>query len=143
MVSSDSRVRPNVADVAAKVIDGEAIIMNLSNGLYYSTDRVGAAIWELAARGYSLDEMTTVLVDRYGIDRQTAAADVRRLVGELLEENLVTVAQAGPDHRAALPELGTGLAYESPVLSKYMDMADLLALDPPMPDPGHGTAGSA
>jgi hypothetical protein len=135
-ISAASRVTPNVAEVAAKVIDGEAIIMNLSTGLYYSMDNVGATIWELAARGYSVADVADVIVDRYSIDRQRAADDVQRLVGELLEEKLVTVAEREPDTGAVLPAAATPLIYEPPVLKKYADMADLLALDPPMPDLG-------
>jgi Coenzyme PQQ synthesis protein D (PqqD) len=137
-VSAQSRVKPNVAEVAAKVIDGEAIIMNLSTGFYYSTDKVGAVIWELTGRGYSLNAIADVIVDRYGIDRERAGEDVQRLVAELLEENLVTVAEREFDDGAALPEPGEPVAYEPPVLLKHMDMTDMLALDPPMPDLGGG-----
>ena len=134
MLSGESRVTPNVAEVAGKVIDGEAIIMNLANGLYYSMDHVGAVVWELVAQGYSLREMAKVLADRYDVDAERAAADVYCLVRELLDENLVVVAQADRDHAAVSPALGEGGPYATPVLRKYTDMADLLALDPPMPN---------
>ena len=34
--------RPREEEIASKVIDGEAIIINLANGVYYSMDKVGA-----------------------------------------------------------------------------------------------------
>lgn len=134
MLSAESRVDPNVAEVAAKVIDGEAIIMNLSSGLYYSMDNVGAAIWELIARRYSLREVADVIADRYRVDRERAAGDVRRLVQELLDEHLVTVATSDRERVAVLPPPGAPPPYEPPRLQKYTDMADMLALDPPMPN---------
>jgi len=133
MLALDTRVCPNVADVAAKVIDGEAIIMNLSNGLYFSMDQVGAVIWELLEAGHSLEEMAEALEHRFNVDRDRATGDVTRLVSELLAENLVEVNVEGrpKDQR---PDGAAGHAeYVSPVLNKYSDMADLLALDPPMP----------
>lgn len=135
MVESKTRVRPNTGDVAAKVIDGEAIIMNLANGLYYSMDEVGSAIWEMVEQARSVDEMAGALEARYAVDRATTDADVARLVGELLDEGLVVVTDedgGGPAADAA----PTGKAYASPTLNRYDDMADLLALDPPMPGLG-------
>jgi len=64
MLAADTRFRPNTAEVAAKVIDGEAIIMNLSNGLYFSLAESGAELWELLECGYSIEESAKVLGDR-------------------------------------------------------------------------------
>ncbi|MGD2124293.1 MAG: PqqD family protein [Gemmatimonadota bacterium] len=136
MLAPDTRLQPNAAEVAAKVIDGEAIIMNLANGLYFSMDNVGAAIWEFIEAGQSLEIMGRTLSDRYGVDQETAMSDVSRLAGELLEENLVLMA---PENLPVPPMpngVGSEGQYSSPVLNKYSDMADLLALDPPMPDLG-------
>lgn len=134
MLSAESRVDPNVAEVAAKVIDGEAIIMNLSSGLYYSMDNVGAAIWELIARRYSVREVTDVIADRYRVDRERAAGDVQRLVQELLDEHLVVPTTLDRETVAAPPPSASPPPYEPPRLQKYTDMADMLALDPPMPN---------
>jgi hypothetical protein len=134
MLSAESRVDPNVAEVAAKVIDGEAIIMNLSSGLYYSMDNVGAAVWELIARRYSLREVADVIADRYRVDRERAAGDVQRLVQELLDEHLVTMATSDRERVAVLLPPVPPPPYEPPRLQKYTDMADMLALDPPMPN---------
>ena len=38
-------VRANPDEVAAKVVQGEAIIINLATGVYYSMTGVGAAAW--------------------------------------------------------------------------------------------------
>lgn len=136
MLAADTRFRSNTAEVAAKVIDGEAIIMNLSNGLYFSLADSGAVLWELLECGYSLDEMAQVLSDHYGADRSVVLEDTDRLVGELLEEGLVYVDEAGRKEKEASVTAEAPSAYAAPVLNKYSDMADLLALDPPMPNLG-------
>jgi len=41
MLKPESSLRPNEEEVASKVMDGEAILINLSNGIYYSMDKVG------------------------------------------------------------------------------------------------------
>ena len=51
MPGLQSRLKPNEEEVAAKVLDGEAILINLSNGAYYSTDKRGAFIWSWSRPG--------------------------------------------------------------------------------------------
>lgn len=132
MSVSDTRYKPNDAECAAKVIDGEAVIINLLNGTYYSLDKAGGTIWELVAEGHSVDEVVTGVAARYAVDEQRARADVERLVNELVSERIIVVASgAVPPHAAAQPS--SKVAYDEPSLTTYRDMADLLALDPPMP----------
>lgn len=123
---------PNSEEVASEVLDGEAVLINLSNGMYYSIDGVGGRIWELIEKGQSLAGVVRDIAARYDIDEKTADADVKKFVEELVAENLVvptgeTTAESGdppPDSRQA---------YTAPELNIFRDMGDLLALDPPMP----------
>ncbi len=136
MIESNCRLRPNGADVAAKVIDGEAIIMNLANGLYFSMDEVGSAVWEMVESGMALDHMAEALQARYEVSAETARADVGRLAEQLVEEGLVIVSDdAGQTGPSPEPVESAG-PYATPTLTRYDDMADLLALDPPMPGLG-------
>jgi hypothetical protein len=130
MLPLSIRLRPNEGQVAARVMDGEAIMINLSNGMYYSMDGVGGLIWEMIERRHSLDEMAV----QYDVLPEQVRADVQRVVEELLQEDLVQAA----DDRA--PSVGSERdppqersAYEAPQLVTYRDMGDLLALDPPTP----------
>jgi hypothetical protein len=134
MLTSQSRLRPNEQEVAAKVIDGEAIIINLANGIYYSMDKVGGLIWEMLAETHSLEEVTTALTARYDVSSEQAQADVERLAAELLQENLLLIANDGGGiEKIAEQESQQKLPYEAPILNTYRDMGDLLALDPPTP----------
>jgi hypothetical protein len=134
MLALYDHLQPRENDVAAKVMDGEAIIINLANGVYYSMDKVGGLIWELVERKYSLEEMITATVAQYDVTRGQAQADIEELIDELLRESLVTVSEDGPksDGKRELMQQ-TRLPYETPRLNTYRDMGDLLALDPPVP----------
>jgi hypothetical protein len=121
-------------DVAAKVVDGEAIILNLANGMYYSTDGVGADIWRVLARTPTTEEIVEAIAARYAVPHSDARADIERLVDELLQENLLIRVPAGGPRALADEVLPAAAAYQMPVLNSYRDMGDLLALDPPMPD---------
>lgn len=67
MVTSQNRLSPNEKEVAAKVIDGEAILINLSNGIYYSLDGVGAFVWERIEKGYSMEEIIAAVSTCYNV----------------------------------------------------------------------------
>ena len=122
-------------EIAAKVIDDEAIIINLANGVYYSMDNAAGLVWQMLERGHSLKEVITSVIARYDIPAEQARADVTRLVEELVQENVVVVSS-----RVEPPEAKNGteqeprLPYERPKLNIYRDMGDLLALDPPTPE---------
>lgn len=134
MLTPGSRLQANEAEVAAKVFDGEAIMINLSNGMYYSMDQVGASIWAMLADGHSLGEVAEAIGRSYDVADAQARADVERIAAELLAEDLVRVsdrAAPAPIRGPARPEK---LPYEPPQLNTYRDMGDLLALDPPMPN---------
>ncbi len=134
MLTLQNRLRPNEKEVAAKVLDGEAVIINLSNGIYYSMDKVGGFIWEMIAGGHSLGETVAAIIAHYDVSPQQAQADVERLAAELIQENLVIVADHSPQaFKSQDTPPQERLPYESPTLNVYRDMGDLLALDPPMP----------
>jgi hypothetical protein len=137
MLSGDARFRPNVEEVAADILDGEAIMINLSTGMYYSMDPAGTAVWSLLAAGRSVEEIGTALTRRFDVAREQADADVRLLLAKLVEENLVRPADrepsgsADPDTREPAGE--PKRPYTAPQLEIYRDVGHLVALDPPMP----------
>jgi len=134
MFTLNDRLRARDEEVAAKVIDGEAILINLSNGIYYSLDKVGGLIWGMVEERNTIGDIVMAVVGCYDVSREQAEADVLRLVDELFNEDLVALAEdaaASPSNRTQVE--GEGLDYDCPKLNVYRDMGDLLALDPPMP----------
>jgi len=134
MMTPHDLLRPNEAEVAAKVLEGEAIIINLSNGTYYSMDKVGGLVWEMIEHGQDLEATVAAITTRYEVSPEQAQADVQRLAGELMQENLVIMSDKPPVPGERQESVdGQRLPYEPPKLNIYRDMSDLLALDPPMP----------
>lgn len=134
MLDLHDRLRRKDEEVVAKVMDGEAIIINLSNGIYYSLDNVGAAIWDMIEGGWRLDEIVTAIASRYDVAGPRAEHDVLRLVTELLGEDVVVIAEPnGASSHQPAASVAQKLPYASPELHAYRDMEDLLALDPPTP----------
>lgn len=134
MLSPATRLRIQTNQVAAKVLDGEAIIINLSNGVYYSLAGVGGEVWTMIEAEQSLEQMTGSLSERYRFSCTTIGADLQSLAQQLLDENLVVTVSGEPSNTTTptLPAPVEG-SYVRPELQIYHDMSELLALDPPLP----------
>ena len=131
MLNDKTCFTPNEGEVAAKLMDGEAVLINITTGMYHSTDGVGGTVWELIEGGHCLGQIVEGICARYDVPTDQAHTDVQGLVQQLVNENLVLT---GDDTAPALPAFdGTKQPYTSPVLNSYKDMSELLALDPPMP----------
>lgn len=126
------RYRINHPAVIAEVIDGEAIIVNLDSGAYYSLRNSASAIWELFAQQLTAAEVSATMTARYAGSPAVIEAGVKTLLDELVAEQLL--APAADAQPTPLPQPANGHAahppFEPPLLEKFTDMADLLLLDP-------------
>lgn len=127
--------RVNSPQVTHETIDGEAVILNLDTGSYYSVNQAGATIWRLLDAGASLRRIVQTLTASYTGDPQEIETGVYALVEKLEQERLITAnngtgeptleeADTAARHNGELPR------FEFPNLHKYTDMEDLLLLDP-------------
>lgn len=134
MVEAHGPLAPNGDEVVAKIIDGELIVIRLSDGTYYSMDNVGAQVWTLIEAHREMPAIIETIATWYGVSPATVADDLGKLVQSLLEERLVAVGAEGVGGLPA-PDRPPSplLPYETPRLNTYRDMGNLLALDPPTP----------
>jgi hypothetical protein len=132
-VGSSESLRVNAPQVVGEVIDGEAVIVNLERGTYYSLNGPGGLVWSCIERRLARSEIVAAVRLGYAGVPAEIEADVLRLLGELEAEGLAVPAEAsapaGPP--PAAPADGREPApYEPPALVRYDDMRDLLLLDP-------------
>ena len=120
--------------VIYEVIDGEAIIIQLELGNYYSLAGSGPEILELLGSGHSTDAICDVLSERHSVDRNEIDGAVANLIDQLVSERLLesngdSPPAAAARARAPVPAQGTE-GFRVPVLEKYTDMQDFLLVDP-------------
>ncbi len=129
---STQRFRVNTPTVTHETIDGEAVIINLDSGNYYSLVEVGAFIWGLVDKGASAGEVQNLVLQNY----QANAADVDRgvedLLAQLQQENLIVPVDGAAFDLGELPATNghEKQSFTVPLLHKYSDMQELLLLDP-------------
>jgi hypothetical protein len=126
------RYHVNPAKVVHETIEGEAILIHLESGFYYSLDGAGADVWGLLAESRPVGDVAVEVADRYEADPEAVDGEVRRLAAELAEEGLLEPAPNGlpPAARNGTNGGPPKVAFTPPVLSKYEDMQDFLLVDP-------------
>src|SRR5207244_13416235 len=95
------RFRLDAPNVIAETIEGEAIMINLGTGNYYSVRGSGADVCSMLDGGASSGEIVDALLRRYDGDRATVTAAVEKLLRALEAEQLV----ARTDHGIPPPSL--------------------------------------
>jgi hypothetical protein len=139
-LNDNQRLSSNDAEVTAQIIDGEAIIIRLSDGMYFSMNGAGSVAWGLIERRGSFGEIVASFLERYDAPAERIREDLSILAAELLRERLITESlEPGQSGSVAPLPVDARQPYEPPRLHQYQDMKDLLALDPPAP----GLAGVA
>ena len=79
------------AQVMARQVGDETVILDLGSGTYFGLDPVGARIWQLMGEGKTLGEICDTMVDEYDVTREALEHDVLELVERLLEQKLVSI----------------------------------------------------
>ena len=124
------RYRVNSPQVINETIDGEAIMINLATGAYYSLDRVGGDVWTALEQGAGLDDVVAFLQQKYEGPVDVMALGVQALLDQLAAEELIVPTD---EAAGAAPDAGTSdirTPFTAPRLDKFTDMQDLILLDP-------------
>ena len=121
--------RVNSPTVIEETIGDESVIINWSDGYYYSLDEVGAVIWTDIVQGYSVDDIVSQIEKQYQEDNENIELCVRALIAELEVEKLI-VPNDVDDGTVVVETSREPQPFTRPVLNKFSDMQDLLLLDP-------------
>ena len=124
----------NTPAVVSEIIDGEAVIMNLKSGDYYSTEGVGSLLWHGIERGQTYPQLLELVKTAFPAVPEDLVAAIDPFIDDLITHELI---RETPTESAGTPSDGLDLTqvnftgeFQTPVLNVYPDMKDLLVLDP-------------
>ncbi len=125
----DDVVEINQTNAVFEVMNGEAIVINMATGSYYSLDGTAGALWELLAKGPgSSTTLARALHQAYTGDPATIKAEIAKFLDEMKTEGLVLDSKEAAS--TADVDSDKPRPYVTPVLNKYTDLEALLLLDP-------------
>ena len=70
-------------------MDGEKVMLSITNGKYYNLGDIGGDIWELLERPILVKELVTTLLSKYEVDHAECEIQVIDFLQDLLKEGLV------------------------------------------------------
>ena len=126
------RFRTNAPAVASEIIDGEAVIMNLRSGAYFSTRGCGSLLWSWIEQGIPEEVLLRALRQSFPDADGRAETALDDFLAQLLKHELIREVPLQGPMPAPEPQLppANGAVFVPPVLEVYTDMEDLLLLDP-------------
>ncbi len=126
----DQAFEINAPDVVGEILDGEAIILHLKRGYFYSLEGSGALIWRGVEQMLPPAAIADALSSRFSIDIGEARDATRRLFEQLVSHELLRPAARAGEAAALSEVLKNDCRYAEPELKVFTDMQDLLLLDP-------------
>ena len=87
----ESRITLSGEQVSAE-LDGEAVVLNLREGVYFGLNPVGTRVWSLLKEGpKSVMELRQAILDEYDVAFQQCDEDLRSLLTSLDEHGLIVI----------------------------------------------------
>ena len=82
------------AEVMARQVGEETVILDLASGTYFGLNPVGARIWQLVSEGRALAEVCESMLDEYEVSREELERDLSGLLDTLTDKGLIKVESA-------------------------------------------------
>lgn len=89
-LSSESRVKLTPDQVSSE-LGAEVVILHVKNGMYYGLDNVGVVIWKKLRESARVADIVASVVTEFDVDAKQCEQDVLRILGEMVEAQLVAV----------------------------------------------------
>jgi hypothetical protein len=78
------------AQVMARQVGEETVILDLASGTYFGLDLVGARIWQLMGEDKTLAEVCAAMIAEYEVSRGDIERDVLSLAEDLRARQLIS-----------------------------------------------------
>jgi hypothetical protein len=117
-------------NIASEVIEGEAIIVDVETGTYFSANPSGSLLWgALQAQPRTLADLATLLMQLYPSETpERLQSDCQGFIASLEAHGLLVRSEGG--NAAPTPVPPAQGAYVAPALEVHTDMRDFLLVDP-------------
>lgn len=92
-VSGDSTVVASTRQVSTEV-EGESVILNFDDGVYYGLDNLGTLVWSLLSEPIAVSEIRDAIVAEYEVDDSRCETDLLELLNDMQGAGLVQVSES-------------------------------------------------
>ncbi|MBD1378842.1 lasso peptide biosynthesis PqqD family chaperone [Metabacillus arenae] len=72
-------------------MDGEKVMMSITNSKYYNLGEVGGAIWDIVESPITVNELIVKLMEQYDVEEQECKQQVLSFLEKLCEEEIIQI----------------------------------------------------
>jgi Coenzyme PQQ synthesis protein D (PqqD) len=90
-IGPDTRVAAAAQRQLSTTLAGEVVILDVDKGVYFGLADVGTLIWSLLQTPRRVSEIVDRIVGEYDVPREVAEADVRALLADLADRDLIEI----------------------------------------------------
>jgi hypothetical protein len=76
-------------DVVYEVLDGEAVVLDLTSGTYFALNSTATRLWQLVERDGDVEKILEMMRAEYEVDPAVLDRDLRTLVDDLRAKGLL------------------------------------------------------
>ncbi len=76
-------------DVFFQEINGEIVLLNLRDGMYYGLDPVGFRMWQLLCQHRDPEKVVPILLQEYNVSEEQLRRDLYDLIAKLCNAGLL------------------------------------------------------
>ena len=92
-LSDDSLIALGSEQVSAE-LEGEAVVLNLKDGVYFGLNPVGSRVWSLLKEApKSMAELRQAILAEYDVGYEECDRDLRSLLDALREHGLIKISE--------------------------------------------------
>jgi hypothetical protein len=77
------------SDVMVRVLDNEAVLLNLESEKYFGLDQTGTRMWQLVTAAPAIEAAFEQLVEEYDVAPEMLRADLAELLTKLVDHGLL------------------------------------------------------
>jgi hypothetical protein len=81
---------PQKTDIASRIIEGQAFIVNTKTSTLHELDETGTFIWKLIEKGRTLENIVLELSSFYEVTEARAMKDAKDFLDELSAKGLIS-----------------------------------------------------
>jgi hypothetical protein len=81
-----------IAEALVATLSDGAVLLNLQTKRYFSLNETGTRIWEMVQQTAEEEAIITTLLKEYDVEERLARSEVRRILDELIEAQLIVPA---------------------------------------------------
>ncbi|WML45836.1 lasso peptide biosynthesis PqqD family chaperone [Neobacillus sp. PS3-40] len=72
-------------------MDGDKVMLSIKNGKYYNLGSLGGEIWDLIKAPIKINQLITILISEYQIEKSECEQQVLTFIEQLYSEGLIQI----------------------------------------------------